>query len=199
MVLSIEFPNELTFLHHLYIVSFSIFYAVMLHTLKGLHAFDTSAAYTGNPKSLMRFVLSIVFLNLLPFLHFSIILLYLLHYLEVNILSILLVFALSISIFGFDKIFHAILIRGNKRLYTKSEYESVINFSDSMRKKFASHYLQFLIPGLLYVLVPLGLLLLEFDKVSGLIIISCSILGALVVWHRWRTASVRKVNERSDV
>jgi len=171
----------------------------MLHTLKGLHAFDTAAAYTGNPKSLIRFVLSIVFLNLLPFLHFSIILLYLLHYLEVNILSILMVFSLSISIFGFDKIFHAILIRGSNQLYTKSEFDSVINFSDSMRRKFASHYLQFLIPGLLYVLVPLGLLLLEFDKVSGLIVISSSIIGALLVWHQWRTASARKLTEKSNL
>ena len=186
-------------MHHLYIVSFSIFYAVMLHTLKGIHAFDTAAAFTGNPKSLMRFALSILFLNLLPFLHFSIILLYLLHYLEVSIFSILLVFALSISIFGFDKIFHAMLIGSSKRLYTESEFESVINFSDSMRKKFASHYLQFLMPGLLYVLVPLGLLLFEFDKVSGLVIISCSILGASVVWHRWRSTSMHKINERSNV
>jgi hypothetical protein len=171
----------------------------MLHTLKGLHAFDTSAAFTANPKSLMRFALSVLFLNLLPFLHFSIILLYLLRYLQVDIFSILLVFALSISIFGFDKIFHAILIRGSNRLYTSSEFESVISFSDSMRRKFASHYLQFLIPGLLYVLVPLGMLLFEFDKLSGLLVISGSILGTVVVWHRWRSASMRKIDGRSKV
>ena len=171
----------------------------MLHTLRGLAAFDTSAAYKGNPKSLMRFVLSIIFLNLLPFLHFSIILLYLLHNLEVNILTILIIFSLSISIFGFDKIFHALLIRGRNKLYTKSELESVTSYSDNMRKKFSSHYLQFLVPGLLYVLIPLALLLLEFDKLLGLILISCSVGGALLVWHRGRTGSAKILDEKSDL
>jgi hypothetical protein len=196
--LSIESPSELTFLHHLYIISFSIFYDVMLHTLKGLRAFDTTAAFTGNAKPLARFALSILFLNLLPFLHFSIILLYLLHYLHTDIFSILLVFAMSISIFGYDKVFHAMLIRGSKRLYTESELESVVNFSDSMRRKFASHYLQSLIPGLLYVLVPLGLLLLAFDAVWGLIIISCSIIGSFIVWYRWRFPRVQELDQRSS-
>jgi hypothetical protein len=148
---------------------------------------------------LTRFALSVIFLNLLPFLHFSIILLYLLHYLEVNIFSVLIVFALSISIFGFDKVFHAILIRNSRRLYTKSEFESVMRFSDSKRKKFSLHYLQLLIPGLLYIQIPLGLLLLEFDKVFGLAIIFGSIAGALAVWYLWHSLWVQKMDESTNM
>jgi len=164
----------------------------MLHTLKGLQAFDTTAAFTGNPKSLARFALSILMLNLLPFLYFSVILLYLLHYLRIDIFSILLVFALSISIFGFDKVFHAILIKSRKKLYTEFELESVINYNEGMSRKFASHYLQSLIPGLLYILVPLGLLLGAFDVLSGVILVSCSIIGSFIVWYRWRHPSIRQ-------
>lgn len=167
----------------------------MLHTIRGIRAFDTSAALTANPRSVMRFVLSILFLNLFPFLHFSIILLYLLHYLELNIISILTVFALSISIFGFDKVFHAMLIRGSGRLYTEPELESVKHFSDSARRKFASHYLQYLIPGLLYILVPLGLLLLQFDRASGIATIAGAIVGSLVIWLRWRSRSMRNMGK----
>jgi len=179
-------------------VSFSVFYAVMLHTLKGLHAFDTSAAFAANKKSLLRFALSVAFLNLLPFLHFSVILLYLLHYLQLNIFSILTIFALSISIFGFDKVFHAILVRFSGRLYTAAEFESVMKFSNDMKRKFASHYLQFLVPGLLYILIPLGLLLLEFEKVSGIATIIGSAAGAVIVWHRWRAMSLRKQDEAAS-
>ena len=190
--------NELSFLHHLYIVSFSIFYAVMLHTLKGIHAFDTSAAFTANRKALFRFAMSVIFLNLFPFLHFSIILLYLLNYLVVDIFSILLVFSLSISIFGFDKVFHAMLIRGRTRFYTESEFESVLKFSDSTRRKFESNFLQFLVPGLLYILVPLGLLMLEFELVSGLAIIFGSITGSIIVWYWWRCEPVKRLDEQSS-
>ncbi len=179
-------------------MSFSVFYAVMLHTLKGLHAFDTSAAFAANRKSLLRFALSVVFLNLLPFLHFSIILLYLLQYLELDIFSVLTIFALSISIFGFDKVFHAILIRFSGKLYTAQEFESVTKFGENMKRKFASHYLQFLIPGLLYILIPLGLLLLEFEKVSGLATILGSAACAVIVWHRWRSLSVSKLDETTS-
>ena len=196
-VLSLEIPGELTFLHHLYIISFSVFYAVMLHTIRGIRAFDTSAAFTADPRSLRRFVLSILFLNLLPFLHFSIILLYLLHYLALNIFSILVVFALSISVFGFDKVFHTMLIRFNGMLYTSSEYQSVIN-SESAARKFSSHYLQYLIPGLLYILVPLGLLLLQFDLASGIVTIVGIVAGSFVAWHRWHSDSDPRPNEQID-
>jgi len=170
----------------------------MLHTIRGIRAFDTSAAFTADPRSLRRFVLSVLFLNLFPFLHFSIILLYLLHYLALNIFSILVVFALSISIFGFDKIFHTTLIRFNGMLYTSSEYQSVIKHSESAARKFSSHYLQYLIPGLLYILVPLGLLLLQFDLASGIVTIVGTVAGSFVAWHRWRSKSDPRPNEQID-
>jgi hypothetical protein len=179
--------TELSVLDQLYIVSFSIFYGVMLHTLKGIRAFDTSAAFTGKPAPLARFAMSIAFLNLLPFLEFSIIILYALENLQLNILSILLVFGLSIGIFGFDKIFHALLIGAKTRLYNGGELESVCGLNDALARKFSSHYLQFLVPGLLYIFVPIGLLLLlTFDIFTGIMIIISTILSSVLLWIQWR-------------
>jgi hypothetical protein len=178
--------TELSVLDQLYIVSFSIFYGVMLHTLKGIRAFDTSAAFTGNKQPLIRFAMSVVFLNLLPFLQFSIIILYALQNLDLNIFSILIVFGLSIGIFGFDKVFHAILIKERKRLYEDAELETVVGYSSALARRFSSHYLQYLIPGVLYISVPLGALLLLFDASIGVALLVTSIAMSLVVWTHWR-------------
>ena len=190
--------TELSILDQLYIVSFSIFYGVMLHALKGMHAFDTSAVFTGDAKPVARFAISVFFLNLLPFLYFSIVLLYFLQDLQVNIFTILVVFALSLSIFGFNKIFYSILVSGKSRLYTPSELESVTRFSGSIERKFSSHYLQFLIPGILYILVPIGMLALALDIPTGAAIIAASIGGSIAAWYRWRRSALTAKAVKKD-
>lgn len=169
----------------------------MLHTIKGIRAFDTSAAFTGNTKSLARFGMSIFLLNLLPFIQFSVILLYSLQYLEVNILSILIIFALSISIFGFDKIFQSMLVRSRHRLYSEAELKAILVSSEHIKRKFDSHYFQLLVPGLLYIFIPLGFLVLEFDLVAGLIIIFFTSAASLSGWYHWRNAATApKINDK---
>ncbi len=200
VVLLYSLTTQFTVLHELYIITFSIFYGVMLHTLKGIRAFDTSSAFTGNAKPLRRFVLSIVFLNFLPFIHFSMILLYLLQNLELSIYSILVVFGLSIGIFGFDKIFHAILSRYRNSLYTTSELESILRNYDNAGRKFSFHYLQNLVPGLLYIFVPLGFLIYGFNWIIGVVIIVASIVAGFVTWYRWKgTMITPKVDERPSI
>ncbi|HLG37206.1 MAG TPA: hypothetical protein VI338_03665 [Nitrososphaera sp.] len=187
-VLTLEIVAEFTVLHELYVISFSIFYAVMLHTIRGIRAFDTSSAFTGGAKPLRRFILSIIVLNFLPFIYFSVILLYLLQFLEVSILSILVVFGLSIGIFGFDKIFHAFLVRYKSSFYTSGEMESILGNGNgqNIARKFSCHYLQYLIPGVLYIVVPLGFLLVEFDAIMGISTIVGSALAGFAIWHYWR-------------
>jgi hypothetical protein len=92
---------------------------------------------------------------------------------------------LSISIFGFDKIFHAILVRHVTALYTEAEVAS-ISANENIKKKFSYHYFQFLVPGALYVAIPIALLATIFNAGIGLSAIVISAVGTVAAWYRWR-------------
>lgn len=169
-----EIVLSLDLLRHLYLILFSVFYGVMLTLCRGLHAFDTSAAFAGDRRALARVLLSISLLNAVPFFYFALTFINLIIPLSVEIFSIFVVLALSLSVFGFYKILYSVLVAMKERLYYAQNETNLKGYYpyDADRKivtEFDRHYMQHLVPGILYVFVPLCLTLVYYNVALGIV------------------------------
>ncbi len=164
-------------LPHLYLISFSVFYGVMLSLCRGLHAFDSSSAFKGERKAFARILVSISLINVIPFSYFAITFIYFVMPLPLNIFSVFVVLGLSLSVFGFYKILYGVLVGFKRRLYNELNEDNVKGYYpyDSDRKimtEFDRHPMHHLVPGALYIFIPLGLLAFYYSLMAAIVLLA---------------------------
>ena len=140
-------------------------------------------------KILHRFMLSVAILNILPILYFAYFLLNLSKItLEDNssnsifplgyIVPILLVFGISLGVYGFSRLWVAIVVCKPFWFYTEYELTQVIWRKDE-RVTFKRHWFQHLFPSFYYILVPVLAFYIVTLYCDG-IIVSGIILGVMI-------------------
>lgn len=166
-------------LQQIYLVFFSIFFAIMLYSVKELAPFKTSLAHIRQVQK--RLGVSIFVLNVAPIIYF----IYFLTSLENsnfqfseflgNIIPIVTVFALSLSVYGFQQFWFAIINGFQESLFTQNELFK-IKFVKNL-EFFWRHPNQNLYPAIYYVLIPTIFFYYMSNQISSLI----SIIGFLII------------------
>lgn len=147
-----------TELQEIFTIAFSVFFGLMLSFAGGIRAFDTTPVYKGNIRPIARFTISVLILNLAPFGYFALILVYGLPVLgNFDFPKVIVTLALAIGVFGFSRIYYAVVTAGQRILYAKGELEQIKILKRDNVIGYHYHHTQYLFPGLMYILVPLGI------------------------------------------
>ena len=193
-------------LQEIFIIAFPIFFGLLLHFSGGVRAFDTTALLKRNRKNIFRLTISIILLNVLPFGYFSIILLWALPSISefnditwLNVVRVSVTLALALAVIGFYRIYYSVTVAYQKKLYTSAELKQIIDTKKDSSWEFRYHHTQFLIPGLLYIAIPIGMFFILLGSLYGIvsswIIIGGIFTSGFVIRRKFRD----KIKDASDL
>lgn len=130
----------------------------MLNSSNSIKPFNAELAFRGNKEAFYRFLISVSLLNFLPILHLAFFLISLKELQEISIQNVFVVFLLAFSVFGYAKIYYSVITNKNKegkyRFYSRIEFEKIVEKNPEQKIGFNRHFLRHLVPGCLYVIIP---------------------------------------------
>lgn len=194
-------------LQEIFTIAFPIFFGLMLSFSGGIRAFDTTPVFKGNKKNIARFTISILILNVIPFAYFSVILVYGLRLLgDVDFPKVIVTMGLALGVFGFSRIYYAIVTAGKNILYEKGELNQIKELKRDNIIGYQYHHTQYLFPGLMYLLIPIGIFSLfvnikNFSGITWIVIVGVIIFGIIcrkIYSNKLLDASNTKLDEKQN-
>lgn len=162
-------------LQEIFVVSFSIFFVIMLESMKNLAPFKTSVAFK-DTRVFHRLLLSVFVLNILPVLYFTIFLLNL-RYTRLDIYPIFVTFSLSLGVYSFARLYTTIIIFFKEKFYTCDELVSYCHSKrfEDLRITINRHWSQEFFAFCYYLLIPTFLFCLLKAQFYAIITVGVSL------------------------
>ena len=165
-------------LQEVFLIAFSIFFAIMLQSLQHLIPFKTSTAFK-EPAIFYRVLLAVLTLNILPIFYFGIFLLNL-GDAPLGLFSIFVVFALCLGVYSFARLFTTIVTKWKSIFYTKEELDDTNNKSEPRLVTLQRHWSQQFYVFQYYLFIPILLYFILKSQYEGIIVMVLLLVPSII-------------------